>query len=342
MKNVLRWMAAAGSVLALATGCSDDEQPEAAPAQPAFSVFAAEGAEADPDSALRTVGEDIDPVVESLTLVPAVPETRARMRAVAKVTGRHTSIDYEWKLNGQPFGGSALEVVLPVIETGDTVEVRAIPIRGRVRGEGMTASVQARNQKPMILGLGVEYADDGDRHRLDGEVWKAVATAEDPDGDSVEISYRWYVNGQLADGEDEYFSATGLTRGDRVSVEVQAFDGRAWSGTTRSGAVQVGNAPPEIVSVPPRVDARGQFRYQIEVEDPDGDRGFRYSLRRSPRGMQIDEINGIVRWSPDTDQVGRHPVEVVVADEGGAESTQSFSLALVSQSEDGPGPAAAR
>ena len=50
--------------------------------------------------------------------------------------------------------------------------------------------------------------------------------------------------------------------------------------------------------------------------------------------MQIDDVSGIVRWEPNADQAGRHAVEIVVTDEGGAESSQSFSLALVQRTDD--------
>jgi Putative Ig domain len=323
------------SILAVASGCSDSVSPEAEQTSPAFSAFTDKvaGEEGDVTVSGRDASEDADPIVESVTFEPGVPVSRTRMRAVAKLTGRWTQVEYEWAINGEPYGGSSIEVVLPVLATGDTVSVRVVPIRGQVRGEAMSASATAKNQPPLMLGLSVEYAEDDGGSPGELENWRAVARAEDPDGDSVEFQYRWFVNGTASDVDDELFPAGELARGDRLSVEVRAYDGRAWSPVTSSGDIEVGNAPPTIVSTPPRVDARGQFRYQIKAEDPDGDTKLRFALREAPRGMQIDDINGIVRWEPDTEQAGRHRVEIVVTDEGGAESSQSFSLALVSRSD---------
>jgi hypothetical protein len=321
-------------------GCSDSTPPEAV-SEPAFSIFdaadAGEGGGAADSGAIRLVAGDdeANPVVESLSLEPKSPVSRGRVRALTGMSGRWTAMEYSWDINGVAFGGSSAEVVLPAVKTGDTISVEVVPVLGATRGAARTASVRVKNQPPMILGLGIEVADDADRNPLDDtEMWRAIARAEDPDGDSLRFEYRWFVNGKESDVNGEFFKVGDLARGDRLEVEVRASDGRVSSGPARSGEVEVGNSPPTIVSVPPRVDARGQFRYAIRAEDPDGDRRFRFSLRQAPKGMQIDDVSGIVRWEPNADQAGRHAVEIVVTDEGGAESSQSFSLALVQRTDD--------
>ena len=328
-------------------GCSGPERQEEERNAPAFSVFATDPSGSDAESGTEArldAGEDLTPVVRSLTLEPSVPTSRARMRAHADISGRWSSVEYEWTINGQRYGSNSIEMILPVIETGDTVSVRVVPIRGIERGKAVTASVVAKNQPPMMLGLGIELAPaDGRGLSSDREHWRAVARAEDPDGDSVEFEYRWLVNGERSRVDEEVFPVADLVRGDRLAVEVRAYDGNAWSLPTRSGEIEIGNVPPSIVSTPPAVDAAGQFRYQVKVEDADGDSKFRFALRNAPRGMRIDDVNGIVRWEPDAGQAGRHEVEIVVTDEGGAEATQSFSLALIARSDSESGvPAAPR
>ncbi len=331
----------------LASGCSDSESPEAEGA-PVLSVFETGRAGQDDDGVVRRIpgdDADADPVVESLRFEPADPVSRGRIRAMAEISGSWTSLEYQWDVNGEPLAANAAEVVLPVIAKGDAVTVRVVPVRGTRRGEARSWSVRVRNQPPILQGLSIERATldpfeaESDEAR---EMWRAAVRAEDPDGDEVEIQHRWFVNGRLSEIDGELFPVDRLVRDDRVEVEVRAFDGRVWSPPARSGEVTVGNSPPTIVSRPPRPDATGRFRYQVEVEDPDGDRSFRYALREGPQGMQIDELGGVVSWRPDSDQAGRHTVEIVVTDEGGAEASQSFSIALVARTEDGPGPAAAR
>ena len=329
----------------LVSGCSCSEQSEVTQT-PIISVFESDAATGDgSEGGVRRSpgGDDIDPVVESVRFEPAKPASRTRIRAVPKISGRWTSVDYEWDVNGKRFGSNTGQVVLPVVSTGDTVSVRVVPVRGVQRGEEWLASVRIRNQSPLLLGLGIEPAEAEKADSSDTEMWRAVVRAEDPDGDSVEIEYRWSVNGAESRVRGEFFPAGDLARGDRLEVSVRAYDGRLWSPPARSGLIEVGNSPPTIVSRPPRPDALGNFRYQIRAEDSDGDLDFRFSLREGPEGMLIDERNGIVTWRPNTDQAGRHAIEIVVTDEGGAEATQSFSLALVRRSDaDDPGPAAPR
>jgi hypothetical protein len=58
--------------------------------------------------------------------------------------------------------------------------------------------------------------------------------------------------------------------------------------------------------------------------------------------MKIDEHSGLLTWRPEEDQAGRHEVVLVVRNAEGAETTQSFSIALVATTDEpAPGPAAA-
>jgi hypothetical protein len=221
----------------------------------------------------------------------------------------------------------------------DEVEVGRVD-SGKVRG----AESVVQNQRPHIRILSMEPSGTNEAAGSDRATWRAAVLAEDPDGDSLEIEYRWFVNGVKTEIEDEFYPTDSLKRGDRISVSARVFDGQFWSGSVRSREVEIGNILPSIVSVPPRPDATGFFRYLVGVEDTDDKKNLRFLLRKSPRGMQIGERSGEVTWRPGSDQAGRHEVEVVVRDGDGGEATQAFSLALVSvtESEQGPGPASPR
>ena len=208
------------------------------------------------------------------------------------------------------------------------------------KASGVTGLVQ--NQRPRIRILSMEPAETNELAGVDGARWRAAVLAEDSDGDRLEIEYRWFVNGEKSDIENEFYPIGKLKRGDRIAVRARAFDGRAWSASVRSGEIEIGNSLPTIVSVPPRPDSSGFFRYLLDVEDSGDEKKLRFALRKSPRGMQIGERSGEVTWQPTSDQAGRHDVEIVVRDEEGGEATQAFSLALVAVSEPGPGPASPR
>jgi hypothetical protein len=217
-----------------------------------------------------------------------------------------------------------------------------IPFRGTERGEALEVQTRVGNQKPQLRSLSIErvVADDGSA--AGDETWRAAVVADDSDGDRLEIEYRWLVNGRESEIEDELYPATNLNRGDRIEVRARAFDGKVWSASVRSGEIEIGHSLPIIVSVPPRPDRTGFFRYRVKVKDTASERKLHFTLRTSPRGMQISESNGEVTWRPGLDQAGRHEVEIVVHDDAGGEATQAFRLALTSVDDSSSGPAAPR
>lgn len=194
--------------------------------------------------------------------------------------------------------------------------------------------IGVQNRAPMVRSLGIERLAQDEGPDAGMEYWRAVASTSDADGDSVTVEYEWLVNGVPTEGEHDLFPVMRLAQGDQLQVVVQAYDGEVSSPKVRSGSVEVGNTPPAIVSRPPRPDANGFFRYQVEVEDADGDGEFRFELRTAPEGMKLNEESGLVTWRPNPDQAGRHDVEVVVQDDGGAEAFQAFSIALITETDD--------
>ena len=83
-----------------------------------------------------------------------------------------------------------------------------------------------------------------------------------------------------------------------------------------------------ITSQPAGLDGSGSFRYQLAVDDPDGDRRLRYRLAQGPEGMRIDSIYGGMTWTPGESQAGKHHVVVEVDDNAGGVATQAFDLEI--------------
>jgi len=336
MNRIIR-LRLATVLIALACGaCSEPEDVESASA-PLLSVF---GADSDqPGSVADREGfSDTElPLIESVVFEPERPLGGERLRVVPRVQGGVTSIRYDWQLNGVEFGNNAAEIPVPTISKGDEIVVRLTPLRGVIEGEPFEASVRARNQRPMIVGLDIEHVDDfEDEEPGAAGRWRAVVSVGDPDEESVEIEYRWYVNGVEAEEDEDTIRLEGLTRGDRIAVHVRATDGVLWSPLAKSGEIAIGNAPPQIVSTPPRLGPGGLFRYAVRASDGDRDDRLEYSLRNAPRGMHVSEADGIVTWQPDAEQAGRHEIEVVVTDGNGGEAVQSFVLSLVASSSTAP------
>jgi large repetitive protein len=85
------------------------------------------------------------------------------------------------------------------------------------------------------------------------------------------------------------------------------------------------NTPPAIVSQPPTKAAAGQvYTYAIAASDLEND-PLTFGLVNHPAGMAVDS-NGRIQWTPTTNQVGQHSVEVAVTDKQGAVATQTFTV----------------
>jgi hypothetical protein len=195
------------------------------------------------------------------------------------------------------------------------------------------AATRPANRPPLIRAMQVDPAP---RIRGGADV-HVMADVHDPDEDEVELHYTWFVNDEPVDQHGPVFHTASLARGDRVRVEVVASDGVADSAPMRSPLLVVDNGLPRIVSQPQAPGPDGVFRYQVRAEDPEGDTALRFSLAKAPRGMHVHAVRGLVEWVPQPDQVGVHPVEIVVQDSAGGEMRQSFELTI-----DGPPAARAR
>ncbi len=180
-----------------------------------------------------------------------------------------------------------------------------------------------RNQPPRIRAMQVDPAPN----IPSGTDVKVIADAEDPEGDPVEIEYTWFVNDDEQEHEGPVFPTRGLARGDTVRVEVVASDGRSDGAPFVSPVLTVANGVPRIVSQPGGTGPDGVFRYQVQVEDPEGDPNLRFSLARAPRGMKVHAVSGLVEWTPG-ETSGTHPVAIVVEDSGGGRAVQTFELIL--------------
>lgn len=186
------------------------------------------------------------------------------------------------------------------------------------------------NQPPRIRAMQVDPAP-----RIPaGTDVVVVVDAVDPEGDALELDYAWFVNDDEVDHEGSVFPTRALGRGDTVRVEVIASDGRADSVPMSSPLLTVANGLPRIVSGPEAPGPDGLFRYQLEVEDAEGEGPLRFSLAKSPPGMTVNPVRGLVEWRPRRGQTGSYPVEIVVEDSAGGVARQSFELTI-----DGP-PAA--
>lgn len=300
--------------------CSDEPD---APTANAAAEAVADGSTTVADAGSK---DSRPPVIHDIHFDPAVLAPGRAIRAIVRADdpdGEPVYLSFEWQMNGVPVPANGASVTIAELARGDSLRVTVQAKDPSGAATRQSARIHMNNRPPRLLGLDLER-EKGPRG---AEGWRAVPQAEDPDQDELEYSYEWVVNGRVR-GKEEWFSKKQLRRGDEVMVRVTASDDEASSSPLASAPVTIGNKSPDIVSTPPGLDSSGAFIYQMEVEDPDGDRSFVYSLAKGPEGMEVSKFDGTVEWRPTADQVGRHPVELVVDDRNGGESKQIFHLAV--------------
>lgn len=306
---------AAGVCLALASACGGEE-PAALEAQSMGSLAASPAV------------ENRAPQVERVRLEPAEPLPGNTLRAVATVRdpdGDRTTLSFRWRVAGRELAGGGAEIALRDATKGDEVEVWVTASDGRAQSEPFRAETTLANRRPVLENVALQPVGSV----LPGQPAVAMPIASDPDGDELEFEFRWTVNETPVEDHAEATLATeGLAPGDQIRVQVVASDGEGESDAAWSGVLLVGNAAPEIRSMPSGVAAGEPFVYTVDARDPEGDRSLRYQLRKGPDGMTMNPVLGELRWKPRPEQAGVHPVEIAVEDSAGARTVQVFELTV--------------
>jgi hypothetical protein len=304
-------------VVAVLVGCGADEPAD-------WSGRSA--AQAAPEAGAEELGNR-PPVIRRVALDPAQPAPGDRVRAVVDASdpdGDAIQLVYAWRFGGKTLRSDGPSVEMPTGMRGARLEVRVTASDGEAESAAMHAGAHKANGRPRLTEVMLEPHGEVQR----GDSVFVSARAGDPDGDPVELEVRWAVNGRWQSAGEREFSTEGLKRGDRIRARVTASDGERKSEPIESAEVMVANAAPRIVSSPPGQLADGEFQYQLEAEDPDGDRTLRFRLLEGPTGMAVDPIRGVVRWKPGADQVGAHPVDLAVEDPMGATTAQRFEITV--------------
>lgn len=161
-----------------------------------------------------------------------------------------------------------------------------------------------------------------------GDILIANAKVEDWDGDSVQLSFRWYKNGTEIPAATESRLPPGIVRrGDKVAVAISGNDGTDQSDWTESPPVVIANSDPVITSQPSyEMTPTGSYTYAIETKDADGDTPLRFELVEGPPGMTVDATSGVVSWKVPDSASGNSKVEVAVSDSSGGRATQDWVL----------------
>lgn len=89
------------------------------------------------------------------------------------------------------------------------------------------------------------------------------------------------------------------------------------------------NHPPRFQTVPKTTATAGTaYLYDADAIDLNVDDVLSFSLTMSPSGMTVDPTSGVVSWTPDASGPAKVSVELVVADDAGKQTSQSFEIAV--------------
>jgi hypothetical protein len=204
---------------------------------------------------------------------------------------------------------------------GDLIQVRLTPSDGQAEGAPfLSQPIKILNSPPMIQEVQIEpkvaYATDSLRVNV---------KSYDIDGDSIYYIYRWEKNGEVLSAEGEVLERGRFKKGDSIAITITPDDKETQGVPKRSRPVVILNSPPLIVSSPPTSIEGNNYSYQVKAHDPDDD-PISFKLKSAPKGMEIDQATGLVRWAIQSKDRGTHSIEIETSDQEGAKSIQRFVL----------------
>ncbi len=258
----------------------------------------------------KPVGENL-----SVTLTPAQPVAQNCLEA--EVSGGKDPAEFRWGLNGEILTEKKEHnLCKEPLRKGDVVSVTV-----RKGGEESRATVTIMNSPPRITSHSIDP-----QRVFSGTDIAVIPEAADVDGDLVSFAYKWRINEEESLWDhDSTLPGDRLRKGDRIGVDITPFDGEAEGPVYTASLGTVPNAPPEFISIPPRLEGP-VYRYQVEAKDSDGDH-LAYALEEAPAGMTIS-ASGLVTWHLSPEQAGDHRVLLSARDEGGLSCEQEFILSI--------------
>lgn len=161
------------------------------------------------------------PSILSVSILPIAPSTQSELSYQAEaedIDGDEVTFTVDWRVNGESVhAGPTLDPAL--FGRDDEVSLTVSPSDGSASGAAVQTRTEIENASPTLVSLGMEPRDPDSTDRI-----RAVASAVDPDGDTLQAEFAWWLNGvQISEGPS---LPAGLTvRGDEVQLQVEISDG---------------------------------------------------------------------------------------------------------------------
>ncbi len=230
------------------------------------------------------------------------------------------AISYQWIANNSKIEGETGNVLkYPGLRKNDRVQV-SVSIKDR--GEFISEPLIIINSAPQI-----QSAKLSPQHPKKGTDIMVETKTHDEDGDSVSLTYSWFINGAQIPGETtDMLKGTAVKRGDKISVKITPSDGEQ-KGQAVTLYTIVSNSMPAVSSSINANIIGSAYTTKINAADPDDDT-LTYDLRQAPKGMVIDKSTGMITWKVEGKDKGRHPVTASVTDGHGGELLINFDVTI--------------
>jgi hypothetical protein len=212
------------------------------------------------------------PVVAIEPPAPGAGEDLAALILVAAESGRDGTIRYRasWLRDGSPVDALDGFDTVPAehTEVGEVWTLELVATIDGLVSEPATDSVTIGNSAPSVsVGLSPAWPVTDDD--LD-----ALVSAVDPDGDALELAYRWYLDGFLTSQDGPTLPAEATAREDTWLLQVVATD--PWGASAESWTeLTIANSAPSLLGavISPQVFSVVDSPVCVAVgfEDADGD-----------------------------------------------------------------------
>ena len=196
------------------------------------------------------------------------------------------SYTYTWRVDGAVVADlTGTEVPADRTKRGDIWSVTVTPADDKETGPVGTASITIGNTAPTAA---VEITPDAP---LSTDDLIAQVTTDDVDGDTVNTTVSWKVDGEDARISTERVPADRTRRGQVWEVTVLPKDARS-TGEAVTASKQIANQPPTVESVRIRPDLAYEasvLEAIVDANDNDGD-DLTYTAVWSVNGVELTEV----------------------------------------------------
>jgi len=304
-----------GFLCVILSACGEDAPEQLSPTPPTNSASQTDNPNESQQPVAKSTNSGSGGV--SVTILPENPTAKGCLRAI--IHGVPGSSLVVWSVNGKALHSTkGTQLCSENYARNDQVTVTV-----GTSDVGASSSVTIGNSLPRIVDI-----SSSPEEIFTGDEVTVTPVAEDDDGDDVDFTYQWLINGEpILQFTDATLPAGAFTKGDSIQVQIIPNDFYQDGPTYTSYATVVSNAPPVVTSQPPQGIESLHYEYLVVASDPD-DSSFSYRLEEAPDGMTIDENSGLIEWDLTDATPGDHSIAIIVSDPDGAEAAQEYTLTL--------------